>query len=134
MSTATDQELIDAARPLVRPITLGRSDWDAASVACAIRSSSGQIYTGICIHLSCGLGFCAEHAAGAEMIKGGETRIETLVALCEDHLMTPCGRCREFLLQLNPENADARILLDSGPVLLRDLLPRHWLVKESEAH
>lgn len=128
-----DQDLIDAARSLVRPITLGRPDWDAASVACAIRSVSGRVYTGICIHLSCGLGFCAEHAAGAEMIKGGETRIETLVALCEDHLMTPCGRCREFLLQIDPANANARILLDSGPVLLRDLMPHHWLISAAEA-
>jgi cytidine deaminase len=129
-----DQSLIDIARPLMRPVNLGLPDWDAATVACAIRSVTGKVYTGVCIHLNCGLGFCAEHAAGAEMIKGGETQIETLVALCEDHLMAPCGRCREFLIQLNPDNADARILLDSGAVLLRELMPRHWLIRDPEPH
>lgn len=128
--SASDQELIALARPLVTNMTLGRPDWDAASVACAIRSVTGRLYTGVCIHLSCGLGFCAEHAAGAEMIKGGETQIETIVALSDDSLMTPCGRCREFLLQIDPRNADARVLLDRGPVLLRDLMPHHWLIRE----
>ena len=79
------QQLIDAARPLLRNMTLGRPDWDAARVAAAIRTPSGKIYTGVCIHLSCGLGFCAEHAAAAEMIKGGETQIETIVAVAADH-------------------------------------------------
>ncbi len=123
------RELIEAARPLVRNMTLGRPDWDAATVAAAIRSESGRIYTGVCIHLSCGLGSCAEHAAAAEMIKGGETRIETIVAAAEDRLLTPCGRCREFLLQIDPRNADASILLDGGrEVKLRELMPEHWLV------
>ena len=123
------RDLIGAARPLVRNMTLGRPDWDAATVAAAIRSESGRIYTGICIHLNCGLGFCAEHAAAAEMIKGGETRIGTIVAVTEDRLLAPCGRCREFLLQIDPRNAGATVLLEGGrEVKLRELMPEHWLV------
>ncbi|MBB5353259.1 cytidine deaminase [Haloferula luteola] len=120
--------LIAAARPLVRPIILGRSDHDAATVASAIRSVTGQIYTGVCIHLSCGLGFCAEHAAAAEMIKAGETQIESIVAVTDEGVLTPCGRCREFLAQIDPRNADALVLLDeSRAVRLVELLPHHWL-------
>lgn len=122
------QQLIDAARPLVRNLTLGRPDWDAASVAAAIRTPAGNIYTGICIHLSCGLGFCAEHAAAAEMIKAGETQIETIVAVAEDCELTPCGRCREFLLQIDPQNANATVILNGGRLVkLRELMPEHWL-------
>jgi len=124
------QQLIDAARPLVRNMILGRPDWDAATVAAAIRTPSGNIYTGVCIHLSCGLGFCAEHAAAAEMIKAGETQIETIVAVAEDCELTPCGRCREFLLQVDPRNANATVILNGGRLVkLRDLMPEHWLVK-----
>ena len=122
------QELIDAARPYVRNLTLGRPDHDAATVASAIRSSTGAIYTGVCIHLSCGLGFCAEHAAAAEMIKAGETRIESIVAVADDCILSPCGRCREFLAQIDPRNADAWVILsDDHAVKLVDLLPHHWL-------
>lgn len=121
-------QLINAARPLVRNLTLGRPDWDAASVAAAIRTPAGNIYTGICIHLSCGLGFCAEHAAAAEMIKAGETQIETIVAVTEDSELTPCGRCREFLLQVDPRNADSTVILNGGRLVkLRELMPEHWL-------
>src|SRR5688500_18559265 len=76
--------LIDLARPLLGEIALGRSDMSAATVACAIRSASGRTYTGVCVHLSCGIGFCAEHAAVAGMIKGRETQIESIVAICDD--------------------------------------------------
>jgi len=127
------QELIDIARPLVRNLTLGRSDFSAATVAAAIRTPSGNVYTGVCIHLSCGLGFCAEHAAAAEMIKAGETRIETIVAVAEDCILSPCGRCREFLIQVDPANAEANVVLEGGrEVKLGDLLPHHWLVSGTE--
>lgn len=119
-----DQELLTTARNLVRPITLGRPDWDAATVAAAIRTPGGNIYTGVCIHVACGMGFCAEHAAAAEMIKAGETQIETVVATAEDRILAPCGRCREFLAQINPRNRQARVLLEGGRVvLLGELLP-----------
>jgi cytidine deaminase len=123
------QELIDAARPLVRRLVLGRPDFDAATVAAAIRSSTGKIYTGVCIHLSCGIGFCAEHAAAAEMIKAGETQIQMIVAVADNCILSPCGRCREFIMQINPRNAESIVILDEGrTVRLGDLLPYHWLI------
>ena len=125
------QELIDSARPLVRRLILGRPDFDAATVAAAIRSSTGKIYTGVCIHLSCGLGFCAEHAAAAEMIKAGETQIQMIVAVADDCILSPCGRCREFLIQIDPRNAASLVILDDNQsVRLGDLLPHHWLMKK----
>ena len=123
------QKLIGAARPLLRNLTLGRPDFDAATVAAAIQSSTGKIYTGVCIHLSCGIGFCAEHAAAAEMIKAGETEIEMIVAVADDCILSPCGRCREFLIQIDPRNADSVVILgDDQSVRLRELLPHHWLI------
>ena len=122
------QTLIDAATPLLGEIILGRSDMSAATVAAAILSKSGRIYTGVCLHMSCGIGFCAEHSAVAEMIKGRETEIDMIVAVCDNGVLAPCGRCRELLVQVNPKNFSSQVVLPGGKIsLLRELLPDHWL-------
>ena len=122
------QSLIDAARPLLGVVPLSRPDMLAANVACAIRSASGRIYTGVCVHLCCGIGFCAEHAAVAEMIKGRETQVAAIVAVCDDGVLPPCGRCRELLAQVDSRNFAADVGMPGGRVAqLRDLLPDHWL-------
>jgi cytidine deaminase len=126
------QALIDSARPLVRPIQLARADMSAATVAAALVSTSGRIYTGVCVHVSCGIGFCAEHAAIAEMVKGGETEVAAIVAVSSDGVLAPCGRCRELMAQVNARNLDAKVGLPDGrAALLSELLPEHWLSRES---
>src|SRR5215472_11500242 len=49
-------------------------------VGAALVTDQGNVYTGINITLNCGIGFCAEHSAIAEMIKNGETKIRKIVA------------------------------------------------------
>jgi cytidine deaminase len=125
---ATMQGLLERARPLLGEISLSRADMSAATVACAIATPSGRFYTGVCVHLSCGIGFCAEHAAIAEMIKGRETHIAAIIAVCEEGVLAPCGRCREMMVQVDARNFDARVGLPGGRVvLLRELLPDHWM-------
>ena len=93
-----------------------------------MRTASGRVFTGICLDLACGVGFCAEHAAVAEMLKARETRITAMVAVGTNGILPPCGRCRELVAQINPDNMDAAIILPSNRVqLLRELLPEHWL-------
>lgn len=99
-----------------------------ATAAAAILSMSGRIYTGVCMDLNCGIGFCAEHAAVAEMVKGRETEIDTIVAVCEAGVLAPCGRCREMIVQVSPKNFAARGALPGGRIsALRELLPDHWI-------
>ena len=122
------QTLIQLATPLLGELALGRPDMSAATVAAAILSKSGRTYTGVCIHVSCGIGFCAEHAAVAEMIKGRETEIDAVVAVCDSGVLAPCGRCRELMVQINPRNFSALVGLPDGrAATLRDLLPEHWI-------
>ena len=107
---------------------LGRPDMSAATVAATVLTKSGRVYTGVCLHVSCGIGFCAEHAAIAEMIKGRETLIDMIVAVCDAGVVSPCGRCRELMVQVDPRNFDAHVALPNGRIAkLRELLPDHWI-------
>jgi len=63
-------------------------------VAAALLSEKGNVYVGVCIDVCSGMGFCAEHAAIAAMITAGENKIEKIVAVGENGIYSPCGRCR----------------------------------------
>ena len=100
----------------------------AADVSAALITEAGNVYTGVSISAACGIGFCAEYGAVAEMIKNGETRIQKLVAVSGDgKFMPPCGRCRELLYQIDRENLAAEIILGlDKTVTLEKLLPERW--------
>jgi cytidine deaminase len=123
-----DAQLINMARTVCGEFSL-RGDFTAGSVGAAIRTAKGNIYTGICIDLACGLGFCAEVAAVAEMLKHRETHIATIVAVSHEGVpVGPCGRCREMIAQVDARNLESRVLLGGQEeARLSDLLPQPWL-------
>ena len=93
-------------------------------VASALITSAGNIYTGVSIVVPCGMGFCAEHAAIAEMLKNNESEISLIVAVTENGVVPPCGRCREFIRQINPVNYNiTHLILSDGIIPLKSLLP-----------
>lgn len=123
----TFEELIKIAEETINPHELSGGNY-AGSVAAALVTDKGNVYRGVCIDTCCGMGFCAEHAAIAAMITGGESRIEKIVAVCDGTgVVAPCGRCREFMYQINNENLRTEVLLKSGVVTLNDLLPHIWV-------
>ena len=126
----TRLELTEAARDVCGEFAL-RKSFSAGGVGAAIRTAKGNIYTGICIDLACGLGFCAEVAAIAEMLKNRETHIDLAVAVSGSKILAPCGRCREMMAQIDTRNLECRIIVaEDKEVFLRDLLPNHWLDDE----
>jgi len=120
----TDNELIAVANALVGEFVPSKNV-SAGDVAAALITDSGHVYTGICVDTGCSMGFCAEHAAIAEMLKARESIIRTIVAvLAGSRVIAPCGRCRELIWQVNPENAGTRVLMGNGKIVtLADLLP-----------
>lgn len=104
------------------------SDVTVGHVGCAIETKSGKVYTGLSVGTSANLGFCAEVCAMAQMIKEGETEILEIVATgANGELITPCGRCREFMFQINRNNLKTKILLaDDKFITLEELLPHRW--------
>lgn len=100
-------------------------------VACALLTDKGNVYTGISINAKCGIGFCAEHAAIADMLKAGETRIVKLVSASKNAVAVSCGRCLEFIRQVDEQNVNTKILLLDGEVkTVSELLPYRWHLDE----
>ncbi|MCI5668761.1 MAG: cytidine deaminase [Oscillospiraceae bacterium] len=105
---------------------------EAGGVAAAVLSSSGRIYTGVCIDTCSTLGICAERNAIFNMITSGEQTIKRVLAIMPDGKTgAPCGACRELMVQLMPDNyRDIEIMLDysSGRVTtLGDITPEWWI-------
>ena len=125
----TDRDaLVAQAQALVGEFSLTKPSLTAAAVGAALETSSGRIYTGINLDLACGIGFCAEHSAVAEMLKSRETVIARIVAVNAERIVAPCGRCRELFVQVDPRNLDCEVLLpDGASASLRELLPNAWL-------
>ena len=103
---------------------------EAGGVAAAILTKQGNIYAGVCIDTASGLGMCAERNAMANMITNGECQIDKVVAVMPDgRVGSPCGACREFMMQLDKDSGDIEILLDletEKTVKLKDLVPDWW--------
>ncbi len=63
----------------------------AGTVAATFLTDKGNVYTGVCIDVPAGIGFCAEHAAAATMITAGESKIVKMVATGVDDNGCGCG-------------------------------------------
>ena len=122
------QELINEAYEITG-IYKSSDECSSGSVGAALLTKAGYIYTGICIDCACGIGFCAEHSAIADMLKNRESEISMIVAVTIDKkVLTPCGRCRELMYQINRANADTQIVINSNEsTTLQELLPLYWL-------
>ena len=109
---------------------------DAGGVAAAILTASGNIYVGVCIDTCSSLGMCAERNAIANMITHGESEIKRVVAVMSDgEVGTPCGACREMMMQLSSNSPDIEILTDRRTksfVALGELMGDWWGKKRFE--
>ncbi len=129
MTVRSNRDLVLAASETLNPHVVGdRLFGDVGSV---LTTPSGSLYRGVCIDTGSGTGFCAEHSAVAAMVTAGEYRIERIVAVWRDdsarlYVLPPCGRCREFIRQVDPANLDTEVILDlDRSASLRELLPAH---------
>ncbi len=122
----TFEQLTTKARETLNPRKISTNSY-AGSVASAILGSNGKVYTGVCIDTPGSMGFCAEHAAIAAMITDGETRVLKVVSVYKDgKVIPPCGRCREFIYQIDDDNNSCEVMVDNDSVVtLDELLPHH---------
>ncbi len=123
------KELYEAARRVQNGRTVSPFI-EAGGVGAAILTKSGNVYVGVCIDTASSLGMCAERNAIANMITNGESKIDKVVAIMPNGAVgSPCGACRELMMQLDKDAADIEILLDlegEKTVRLGELSPDWW--------
>ena len=105
---------------------------EAGSVAAAILTAEGKIYTGVCIDTCSTLGICAERNAIFNMITNGEQKIKRVLTIMPNGKTgTPCGACRELLIQLMPNDyKEIEIMLDyenKKVIMLGEITPNWWI-------
>lgn len=118
------RDLYQRACAVLNPRRLS-DDAEAGGVGAALLADDGQVYVGVCIDTGSSMGFCAEHAAAGAMVTAGANRVLKMVAVLWDaSVLPPCGRCREFIRQLHPDNLEAEVLVAEDTVVtLQELLP-----------
>ena len=127
MNNISNIELIKKAASVINSRRV--KEYTIGDVGVALISQNGNVYTGVCIDTGSGMGFCAEASAIAAMITAGESRIIKIVATWKNddgdmYVLPPCGRCREFIKQIDQENLNAEVILAKDTVVtLSELLP-----------
>lgn len=106
---ADDHELVAAARAVIE--AHHKPFWH--TVAAAIRSRDGRIWTGVHLGATVGrLAICAEPIALGRAILEGDGTVATAVAVRHrkpeegagaPDIVSPCGACRELLMDYAPD-------------------------------
>lgn len=147
--TDAQLSLIDAANAVIDAVPRGTIDRQLHdhTVGCAALSSDGRIFTGVNVFHFTG-GPCAEsgalsNAAAAGLASantpgiGDGATLTTIVAVANDQrgVISPCGRCRQMLLDYYP---DIRVIVKDGEDLKTvgtlDLLPYAYKHRQWASH
>jgi cytidine deaminase len=129
-----DRDLIAAATAAIKQRY--RDDWQ--EVGAALRTRSGQVFTGVNLDAYLGrMAVCAEAVAlGRAVVDLGDTGIDTIVAVRHPPpqqkdrtiaVVSPCGACRELIFDYDPK---ARVIVPNGKtpmvVPIGELLPNKY--------
>ena len=99
MNNTTIDELIQSALEAQKRAYCPFSDFP---VGAALRTASGRIYQGVNVeNASFGLTICAERVAASAAVANGEREF-TAIAVVSRGGVSPCGACRQFLAEFNP--------------------------------
>jgi len=137
-----EERLIEYARCKVLEYCRKRRDRGLYDVIMAfILSDRGNIYEGIPLELPCGIGFCAERHAIANMVlnETEKARIKVLlvagpVPRSQDKPLTPCGACR---LAISEFGTKETTILCSEFIRKDDdweIFPKIWKFKLSDLY
>ncbi|MGH7611193.1 MAG: cytidine deaminase [Candidatus Dormibacteria bacterium] len=124
MSPAIDWELL--RRHALEVSARAHAPYSGLRVGAAGLDERGQVHTGCNVeNASLGLTLCAECGLVSALRSGGGQRLAAVSVCAQDgRPLSPCGRCRQLLV----EHGGPELLLDQGPGLppqpLRELLPQ----------
>jgi cytidine deaminase len=89
-------------------------------VGAALRTSSGRIFQGVNVeNASYGLTICAERVAASAAVAAGEREFMQIAVVSRSGV-APCGACRQFLAEFNPDLPI--LMIDSlNPNVIREM-------------
>jgi len=100
MSTSARDDLIQAALDAQQRAYCPYSDFP---VGAALQTASGQIFQGVNVeNASFGLTNCAERVAAGAAVAAGEREFSAIAVVSRGGV-SPCGACRQFLAEFNPD-------------------------------
>lgn len=128
--TPAEQALVEAAR---QARANAYAPYSRYAVGAAVRTADGRIFTGCNIeNASYGLSICAERVAVFRAVAEGARAIEA-VAIVTENGATPCGACRQVLMEFTADPARCQVIiatperaLDRYP--LAQLLPQAFIL------
>ena len=122
----TNEELIQKAKSVATAKQVSKKT-KVGNVGSALITDSGNVFMGASIDAIAGLGFCGEASAISAMLTAGESKIKIIVSVNDEgKIYSPCGRCREFIKQVNMDNVETDIILIDKIMKLKDLLPEAY--------
>ena len=124
-SESIEQALLEAAK-LAREEAY--APYSKYKVGAALLDSTGRVWTGANVeNASYGATLCAERVALGKMVSAGAREVAMVAVVTQDG-GTPCGICRQSLLEFAPNPAEVRVLVGDGSrqigeFVLADLMP-----------
>ena len=123
----TDRELINMARQAAKN---AYAPYSRFQVGAALECDSGAVFTGCNIeNAALGSTLCAERCAAMKAISEGERKFRRIAVWADSKdYCTPCGACRQFLVEFSP---DMEVLCARGDgrytsYALSKLLPQYF--------
>lgn len=125
-------ELIQAAKTAAKN---AYAPYSGFPVGAAIMFEDGAVLSGCNVeNSSIGLSICAERNAMTTAVANGAGKPVAVAIAGKENPCTPCGACRQFLAEFNPEMFV--ILEENGKILthrLDELLPHRFELSEGES-
>ncbi|MYM57447.1 cytidine deaminase [Thalassovita mangrovi] len=117
--------MLDAARDVRER---AYAPYSKFKVGAAIRGKSGAIYQGCNVeNAAYPEGTCAEAGAIAAMVAAGETELVEVCVIADSPVpVTPCGGCRQKLVEFGRDDVQVRMATTDGEEMtmtLAELLP-----------
>lgn len=104
------------------------------SVAAALITTNGNVYSGLSLANSCAVGMCAERNAIGTMLTNGESEISKIIAVKDNgKIISPCGICQECMRQLGDYSKNIQVMMSNQEIkTLGELTDEWWGNQDNE--